>query len=107
MPAQSKVTTGNKVGTQLLVSPHTKMRAGALALIRQESQAEMFRVLVEASLERFEGAHVVMLDKLHAKFRSAGVDAASAIDVMLKDRIKAHNLIEMDDLMVRHVLGAE
>ena len=103
MPAQIK--TGNKVGTQLLVSPHLKMRLGALALIRQESQAEVSRVLIEAAVERFEGAHAVMLDKLHAAFRRAGVDAGSAIEVMLKERINAANLIEMDDAAIKRVLG--
>ena len=39
----------NKVGTQLLVSPHVKTRAQALSVVRDETVAEVFRTALEGA----------------------------------------------------------
>lgn len=97
--------TGNKVGTQLLMSPTSKMRAGALALIRQESQAEMLRVLIESALERFEGAHAPALDVLMGKFRAAKIEPEQGVEVMLRRRITFTEIRDMPAESVRYLLS--
>lgn len=99
--------TGNKVGTQLLLAPHSKMRAGALALVRQESQAETLRFLIEGMLERAESAHAPALDLLMGKFRAAGIDPETGVDVMLKRRLTFAEIRNLPAESVKYLLSQE
>lgn len=105
MPTPRATKTGNKVGTQLLISPNSKMRAGALALVRQESQAETLRVLIESALERFENAHAPLIDALMAKFRQAGIDPEVGVEAMLKGRISFAEIRDMPVESVKYLLS--
>jgi hypothetical protein len=99
--------TGNKVGTQLLLAPHSKMRAGALALVRHESQAETLRVLIESALERYEGAHAPALDALMGVFRAAKIDPEHGVAAMLAQRITFTEIKDMPAESVRYLLSRE
>jgi len=58
----------NKVGTQLLVSPHTRERILALAIVRKERLAEVSRAALEGKgLQGLERTHADELSALHAK----------------------------------------
>lgn len=63
----------NKVGTQLLVSPHIRARAQALALVRQESVAEVYRIALEGGgLQSMEQAHHAALRDLELALDAIG-----------------------------------
>lgn len=65
-----------KVQTQLLVNPATKDRADALALVLDESRAEVYRMALEgaglARLERTHEAALARLDVLADRFQMVG-----------------------------------
>lgn len=79
----------NKVSTQLLVSPHLRDRARALAIVRNESVAEVNRTALEGKgLQGLERQHAEELSTLHAKLNSIGVtDKSAALEIMLKEKI--------------------
>ena len=72
-----------KVQTQLLVSPVTRDRADALALIRQEPRAEVYRVALEGgglpALERQHAAELLELSAIAHKFNLATQTLISAM----------------------------
>lgn len=56
----------NKVATPLLVSPHTRDRITALAIVRKERLAEVTRAALEAGgLDGLEKTHAEALSTLH------------------------------------------
>jgi hypothetical protein len=74
----------NKAGTQLLVSPHIKTRAQALAVVRDEAVAEIYRVALEGGgLQALERAHAEELDWLRSIFEGMGIDYPRAVNAML------------------------
>lgn len=79
--------TSNKVGTQLLVSPHMRDRARALAIVRRESVAEVYRVVLERYLAFLEGEHADDLHELHEALDKLGGDRSHALDEMVKKRM--------------------
>lgn len=86
----------NKVGTQLLVSPHVKVRGQALAVVRQEAVAEVWRILIEQALPGMERTHAGQLGELRKAFEHMGVDFERGIDAMLRHKIKYADLFEAD-----------
>ena len=87
----------NKVGTQLLVSPHIKQRAQALAVVRQESVAEVYRVALEGGgLPALERAHAGALQELAAALEHMKVNRGEALDIMLSSKIRLDDLFEED-----------
>lgn len=60
--------SANKVGTQLLVSQHMKDRGLALAIVRKERVAEVWRAALEGGgLSALEEQHEDALGELNAK----------------------------------------
>jgi hypothetical protein len=84
----------NKVGTQLLMSPHEKARGQALAAVRQESVAEIWRFLIRQALPGMERAHAGQLEDLRKAFEHMGVDFETGVEAMLKNKIKFADLFE-------------
>src|SRR3954466_9702600 len=66
----------NKTGTQLLLSPHVKTRGQALAVVRQEAVAEVWRILIEQALPGMESTHAGQLADLHEALDSMKVEYA-------------------------------
>lgn len=84
---------GNKVSTQLLVSPHTRDRSRALAIVRHESVAEVNRVALEGGgLHALETAHTEALDRLDAALGGMKIDRSEALEAMLKRKMLVANL---------------
>lgn len=62
----------NKVGTQLLLSPNTRDRARALAIVRKERVAEVYRAALEGGgLRGLEKQHADALSDLHAEINAS------------------------------------
>lgn len=97
MPAPStSATSRNKVGTQLLISPHIKTRGQGLAIVRQEAVAEIWRVLVEAQLPHVESAHHSALQDLYGALDHMKVDHAKALQAMIEQKIRYADLFLAD-----------
>lgn len=63
-----------KVQSQLLVSEVTRDRADALALVRGESRAEVYRLAIEGSgLPGLEATHAEALEKLSRLAEAMGL----------------------------------
>ncbi len=87
----------NKVSTQLLVSPHTRDRARALAIVRRESVAEVNRAALEGNgLTALEGRHRVELEHLFSVLAGMGVDRSAALATMLNRRMWVADLLTTD-----------
>jgi hypothetical protein len=87
----------NKVGTQLLLSPHVKTRGQALAVVRQESVAEIWRIAIEGGgLAQLEMAHTGALAHLQAAFDRQRVDKEGALQAMIDQRIRYADLFLPD-----------
>ncbi len=88
----------NKVGTQLLVSPHIKARGQALAIVRGESTAEVWRAAVENALPRLERSHAGALTDLTEALAALGIvtDAQrhTALQAMIDERIRYADLFQ-------------
>lgn len=69
-----------KVQSQLLVSLPTRQRADALALVRNEARAEIFRAALEGGglreLEVIHAPALAELDKLAEKFKMTRLELA-------------------------------
>lgn len=78
-----------KVQSQLLVSPVTRDRADALALVRQEPRAEVYRVALEGQgLGALEAQHADALRELDEIAKVLGVSSGRALAArMLRDKI--------------------
>ena len=88
---------GNKVSTQLLVSPHTRDRSRALAIVRHESVAEVNRVALEGGgLRLLEIDHRGALERLDVALAGMKIDRAEALETMLKRRMLVANLYHED-----------
>jgi hypothetical protein len=75
----------NKVGTQLLVSPHTRERILALAIVRKERLAEVSRVALEGSgLKGLERQHSMELAALEGRV-AADTDESRPRGKVLED----------------------
>lgn len=84
---------GNKVSTQLLVSPHTRDRSRALAIVRHESVAEVNRVALEGGgLTVMEGTHAEALERLDVALAGMKIDRSEALELMLKRKMLVTNL---------------
>lgn len=90
-----------KVGTQLLVSPETRARGWALAIVRQESMAEIWRTLIEQAMPGMERAHADQLARLSLALDRMGVDRAEGIEAMVTDGIGYHDLFQKDGVTPR------
>ncbi len=83
--------------TQLLISPHVKTRVQALAVVRDESQANVLRVALEGGgLQGLEQAHAGILSELRETFGYMGVDFGKAVETMIgtKPRIRFGDLFD-------------
>lgn len=107
-----------KVGQQVLISPHEKEQILALAVVRQESQAEITRWLITAALPRLEGAHANALNELMTALERMKVDPGEALadmaEVKLRDdgtrrRLTVRDLKTADgkDWRARYVFGKD
>lgn len=87
----------NKVGTQLLVSPHIRARAQALALVRQETVANIYRVALEGGgLGHMERAHRAELERLNAVLDGIGDDRNAILDQITWQRLSFADLFDAD-----------
>lgn len=87
----------NKVSTQLLISPHTRDRARALAIVRHESVAEVIRVALESGgLAELEGRHVEALNRLNQALAGMKVDRSEALESMVGKKLLVANLYRSD-----------
>jgi hypothetical protein len=88
---------GKKVSTQLLVSPHTRDRSRALAIVRHESVAEVNRVALEGGgLAPLEDTHKYALERLDVALAGMRVDRSEALEKMLKHKLLVSNLYHDD-----------
>lgn len=81
----------NKVGTQLLVSPHLRDRARALAIVRHERVAEVWRAAIEGKgLAGLERTHAEELSRLHAVLNQFGAldPKAASKEEMLEGSVR-------------------
>jgi predicted transcriptional regulator len=75
-----------KVQSQLLVSEVTKDRADALALIRREPRAEVYRLALEGSgLSAMEAVHAEALKKLDELAKGMGMTRTELTRKAVKD----------------------
>lgn len=87
----------NKVGTQLLVSPHTLDRARALAIVRHEQVAEIWRAaLDDGGLNGLERQHAEGISRLHAALNVQKVDKTRAFAAMLRGKLRVEDLYVTD-----------
>lgn len=86
----------NKVGTQLLVRPEVETRVKALALVRQEAQAETFRVMIDAYLPVMESNYAGMLEDMRLAFATMKVDETHAVRAMMRLKIRYADLFTVD-----------
>jgi len=92
---EGTVPATNKVGTQLLVSPHIKARAQALALVRQEAVAEIYRIALEgAGLQSMEAAHHNALHHLDKALDAIGGDRVILLDTITRKKISYADLFD-------------
>lgn len=88
----------NKVGTQLLLSPHTRDRARVLAVIRQERMAEIYRSALEgAGLKGLERQHADEIARLHTQLSQAehtsGVSRSSILAALSANRVRPEDRV--------------
>lgn len=94
----------NKVGTQLLVSPHIRARAQALALVRQESVAEVYRIALEgAGLQAMEQAHHAALRDLDEALVAIGGERVANLDFITQKKISYADLFDGDGRPLGHL----
>lgn len=84
----------NKVGTQLLVRPEVEERVKALAIVRQEAQAETLRMIVDAQLPLMERKYVSALADLREAFKVMGVDFGPAVRAMMRQKVRYADLFQ-------------
>lgn len=85
--------TALKVGTQLLVSEHVRDRARALAIVRKEKVAEVYRVALEGGgLGELEGRHAEELSRLDLALSTMRVQRSAALAAMVEQRIRLDDL---------------
>lgn len=85
----------NKEGTQLLVSPHVKITAQALAIARQESTAEVYRVALEPALSDML-RHNDTAQRLLQVLDGMKVDQGRALQAMIAQKIRYADLFLAD-----------
>lgn len=78
-----------KVGQQVLVSPHVKTDILALAVVRQESQAEVTRWMIDLALPQAQQSHASVLGELHAALERMKVEPALALADMAEVKLRA------------------
>lgn len=83
-----------KVQSQLLVPPITRDRVDALALVRGDTRAEVYRVLIEDALpekERTFAEGLKQLDQIAEKFK---MTRTALVRRMLADKLKVEDVAE-------------
>lgn len=91
----------NKIETQLLVPPHIRTRAQALAVVRDETLAEVYRRALEgAGLPGLERAHAAQLHTLTVVLFGMGIPPEKGVGEMLaaKPRIRYADLFMGGDI---------
>lgn len=86
----------NKVGTQLLVSPWVRADGQALALVRQEAVAEIWRNLIEAQLPHMKSAHYGQLTELDKALMAIGGDRIDTLDFITRSKLRYSDLFDAD-----------
>lgn len=84
----------NKQGTQLLVDEWVLTEGRALALIRQDSVASIWRYLIEAQLPIMKSAHYGALTELDRALKAIGGDRAALIEQMTTQKIRFGDLFD-------------
>jgi len=75
-----------KLGQQILLSLPEKEGILALALVRQESQAEVARKLVSMALPQLNAGHAGILNELYDAIDKMGVERLTALQEMVTVR---------------------
>lgn len=84
----------NKVGTQLLLNGLTRDRGAVLALVRGESQAEIWRMAIEGSgLGALEKTHAAAIEEVKALASKFNMTAGELATRALKDRYSLEFLL--------------
>lgn len=87
----------NKVGTQLLVSPHIRARAQALALVRQETVANIYRVALEGGgLAHMERGHRAELEALNSVLDALPEDRMTLLDQIFAQKLNMRDLFDAE-----------
>ena len=77
----------NKVGTSLLISPHMFVRAQALAIVRDESIAEVLRIALEGSgVAAMEAREAGKLNELREALKGMRVPYDKGVEEMVRAR---------------------
>lgn len=77
-----------KAAQQVLISPEEKEEILAFAIIRQESQAEIVRRLVDIALPQLKRAHESQLAELRAALAGMKVDVSEALADMAEVKLR-------------------
>jgi hypothetical protein len=94
---EGTVPASKKVGTQLLVSPHIRARAQKLALVRQESVAEIWRIALEGSgLSAMENAHHSQLREVDRALQAIGGDPVETLDFITRAKLGYGDLFDSE-----------
>lgn len=92
----------NKVSSHLQVSPHVRARGQALAVVRDESLSEVYRIALEGmGLSAMERSEAGRLQRLGEALRRMGIPFEKGVDEMMKasPRIRLHELFAGGDVM--------
>lgn len=106
-----------KQGQQVLLSPHRKADILALAIVRQESQAEVVRTGVEIFVPQLQHSHASALSELYGALDRMKVDREAALEDMAEVKLRADGTrrrLTLSDLKTadgqwraRYVFGTE
>lgn len=91
----------NKVSSHLQVSPHVRTRGQALAVVRDESLSEVYRIALEGmGLSTMERAEAGRLERLALALKCMGIPFDKGVDEMMKasPRIRLHELFAVGDI---------
>ncbi len=119
MPTAKKATTEKidqskkKVSTTLYISPHTVARGQALAVIRHEALAEIWRAALDGfGIRGLERQHAADLRRVEDLIRYTGMDRSVLLKAMLDQGLTLKDLcvpgmtVWLSPTAIRQTLGA-
>lgn len=96
-----------KVQSQLLVSEVTRDRADALAVVRQEPRAEIWRIALEGGgLRALEAQHAEALTELRQAAQDMSLTVPALVQKMIADRYTLDDVRGRKRYPVRAATGA-
>lgn len=95
----------NKVSTQLLITAPMRDRVRALAVVRDEVQAETLRELNAHAVPAFESDSAEALEKLSGTLAAAKIDFSTGVKAILDAKLSFRDVLEMTPAALRKRLG--